>query len=354
MAMQTIPGSLQDCKLDLVRQCEAEAEVLVAQGRTDLAAEFFDRALCLRLSILGQNHESLPAAAEVLTRTANHAASVELRQHGADLGHAEQMLQRTLALLTEVSAGAAIVPPFEQVGHVAASLAPCFNLTLSNLAALHQRFGNKEAALLCLREAEALCLDLPASDAAATHLSLCALLSQLGRHQEAERHAAEAVQLGEADILQLPSLQHHAGDSQYCATGEALLREKASALAVAYNNLAVQREFLGQFSECLALYEKAVVLAIIRCWLGSGNRTRTQHRQRQTGETHLGVFMLAAVAPSAAHADQRRHLSHQCRVACGLGATPAPAHRALERGRLSLRVGKPSLAVGGRPSAPAP
>mmetsp|Transcript_97193 Transcript_97193/g.245173 ORF Transcript_97193/g.245173 Transcript_97193/m.245173 type:complete len:1258 (+) Transcript_97193:69-3842(+) len=299
MAMQTIPGSLQDCKLDLVRQCEAEAEVLVAQGRTDLAAEFFDRALCLRLSILGQNHESLPAAAEVLTRTANHAASVELRQHGADLGHAEQMLQRTLALLTEVSAGAAIVPPFEQVGHVAASLAPCFNLTLSNLAALHQRFGNKEAALLCLREAEALCLDLPASDAAATHLSLCALLSQLGRHQEAERHAAEAVQLGEADILQLPSLQHHAGDSQYCATGEALLREKASALAVAYNNLAVQREFLGQFSECLALYEKAVVLAeghmesdnplLARLRESHQNATQTAaDRRNASGGVHAG------------------------------------------------------------------
>lgn len=35
-----------------------------------------------------------------------------------------------------------------------------------------------------------------------------------------------------------------------------ILREKASTLAVAYNNLAVQREYLGH-EDCLALYEKA-------------------------------------------------------------------------------------------------
>eukprot|EP00930_Biecheleria_cincta_P072104 TRINITY_DN5954_c0_g1_i3.p1 TRINITY_DN5954_c0_g1~~TRINITY_DN5954_c0_g1_i3.p1 ORF type:complete len:1421 (-),score=275.03 TRINITY_DN5954_c0_g1_i3:32-4294(-) len=207
--------------------CEREAEARLAEGHTDIAASLYERAL---------------------TRASNHASSLEIRQ-GGDLNRAEQRLQRTLALLAEVASG-----------NRQANVAPCISLTLSNLAALHQRSGFKSAALLCLREAEALCPLLPASEAAATHLSLCALLSQLSRHTEAERHAAQAVRLGEADILQLPSLNKAAGGCSY-ADGTALLREKASALAVAYNNLAVQREFLAQVEDCLPLYEKAVVLA---------------------------------------------------------------------------------------------
>ncbi|CAE8627744.1 unnamed protein product [Polarella glacialis] len=162
----------------------------------------------------------------------------------------------------------------EQVaaGSKKASLAPCFSLTLGNLAALHQRLGNREAALLCLREAEALCPSLPAAESAATHLSLCALLSQLGRHAEAEKHALEAVRLGETDILSMPPIR----DANGFAIGSAVLREKASSLAVALNNLAVQREFLGQVGECLALYEKAVVLA--EGHMETDNPLRESHR----------------------------------------------------------------------------
>lgn len=242
--------------LEAALRCEAEAEALVALGHTDAASDLFDRALCQRIRTLGPGHESLAPAAEVLTRTSNHAANLELRQPGHDLRRAERRLQRTLALLAEVSVGVGATGSGRQ-----AALAPCFNLTLSNLAALHQRLGNREDALVCLQEAESLCRVLPASDAAATHLSLCALLSQLGRHTEAERYAAEAARLGEVDILQLASLQQQPGDPHGAAAGAAVLREKVSALAVAYNNLAVQREFLGQTCECLVLYEKAVVLA---------------------------------------------------------------------------------------------
>merc|ERR1719487_18925 len=67
----------------------------------------------------------------------------------------------------------------------------------------------------------------------------------------------EAVRLSEADVLALPPASA-LGGAQAAA---AAVREKVSTLAVAYNNLAVQREYLGRGEDCIALYEKAVVLA---------------------------------------------------------------------------------------------
>ncbi|CAK0892801.1 unnamed protein product, partial [Prorocentrum cordatum] len=145
---------------------EKDAEGHVAAGRADLAAELLERALVLRIRSLGAGHPSLVPAAEVLARACNHAVSAELRL-GRALAAAEGRLQRLLALLAEVSSAAA--PDV---------LAPCFNVTLNNMASLHQRLGNQEAAVLCLREALPLCSALVPSEAAATHLSLCALLSQ--------------------------------------------------------------------------------------------------------------------------------------------------------------------------------
>mmetsp|Transcript_65339 Transcript_65339/g.121801 ORF Transcript_65339/g.121801 Transcript_65339/m.121801 type:complete len:1052 (+) Transcript_65339:68-3223(+) len=213
-------------------------------GQSGEAAAACEAALSLRVKAFGLADPSLPGLAETLTRLSNHAARAELKE-GAHLQAAEVRLRRTLALLAEVGSGVR-----------RRSLAPCFCLTLNNLAAVHQELGRAVVALACLREAASFSALLPYSDAAATHMSLCTVLSQTGRHAEAEGSAAEAVRLAELDILNLPSLNSH--DSK---AGAGMLQEKVSTLAVAYNNLAVQKEHLGQVRECLALYEKAVVLA---------------------------------------------------------------------------------------------
>ena len=213
---------------------ERQAQDHVFQGRIDAAADCYEKALRIRLKS-GDKPSQLVHAAEVLARASNHACKdASVPKAG------ERQLQRTLGLLYDV----------RDSGCAGAVLLSCINLTLANLAALHMRAGRHTTALRYLREAEA--LGAPPAEAAATQLSLCALLSQLGRHKEAEHHAAEAVALGEADILELSSRSE--------GVTPALLREKASALAVAYNNRAVQREYLGG-EDCLALYEKAVVLA---------------------------------------------------------------------------------------------
>lgn len=226
---------------------EQEALTFEKSGRPDLAADLYERLLCTRRKTCPAGHPALLSAAEALTRVCNQAATAQFRT-GGDLRIAEKLLQRNLELVAELSPGTG-TPAWQ------ASLGPLLHLVLTNLASLDQRRGNPEAALACLQEAEAFCRMIPPCEAAATHLSFCSLLSQLGRHQEAERHAMEAVRLGEADILSLQSLQEPEDQDS------TQLAEKVSALAVAYNNLAVQREFLGQAGDCLALYEKAVVLA---------------------------------------------------------------------------------------------
>lgn len=233
--------------LDAFARCEREAEAHVAAGRTDVAAGLYERALRLRIQIFGAGHPVVLKVAEVFARISNHASNVELRSTGAhwQFERAEQRLGRTLELLAEVA-----------VESHHDKLPSLFNLTLGNMAALHRRRNENEAALRWLLEADALATMLPASEVVANNLSLCSILSKLGRHAEAERHAAEAVRLSESDIFALASLRKDTVDE-----GLDILRDKVSALAVAYNNLAVQREFLGNIGECLALYEKAVVLA---------------------------------------------------------------------------------------------
>eukprot|EP00438_Fugacium_kawagutii_P015890 Skav226663 [mRNA] locus=scaffold861:15645:20263:+ [translate_table: standard] len=191
---------------------ECKAEEYVHEGRVEVAARYYEQALRIRLE---SGDASLLHTAEALARTSNSACK-------------DAVPKRELS-----------------------TVLACINLTLGNLAALHMRGGKPNVALKYLKEAEA--LGAPPAEAAATQLSLCALLSQLGRHKEAEHHASEAVAFGEADILEL-------SNSQSEGVTTALLQEKASALAVAYNNLAVQREYLGH-DDCLPLYEKAMVLA---------------------------------------------------------------------------------------------
>ena len=213
---------------------QRKADESVQQGRVDVAASYYEQALQMRLES-GDSPSQLVQNAEALARASNHACKDAVAKAAAS------QLHRTLTLLYDARDAAGATG--------AATLLSCINLTLTNLAALHTRSGKQQQALKYLKEAEA--LGPPPAEAAATQLSLCALLSQLGRHREAEYHASQAVAFGEADILELSGREGVTAN---------VLQEKASALAVAYNNMAVQREYLGE-NDCLPLYEKAVVLA---------------------------------------------------------------------------------------------
>eukprot|EP00392_Amoebophrya_sp_AT5.2_P009609 g9637.t1 len=157
------------------------------------------------------------------------------------------------------------------------------SLTLNNLASLERGSGGKdvkengvdeqevqkdlEKALAYLEASKMWVPELPAADAAVTYLNLSAVLSELGRHKEAEKAAMNAVRRSEQDIMCL----HRTTPQEY--------GEKVASLAVAYNNWAVQKELLASTSastttatpspaaaaccpeEAISLYQKALHLA---------------------------------------------------------------------------------------------
>ena len=213
---------------------EQKAEEFLHQGRVDAAASCYEQALRMRLEC-GDAPAQLVEGAETLARASNHACKDAVPKA------AERQLHRTLALLHDVRDVACAS------GAGASTLLSCINLTFANLAALLMRSGRHSMALKYLKEAEA--LGAPQQRRRQPSWAFVPSCPSWGVTRK-QSIMPQAVAFGEADILDLSCRE---------AVTAAMLREKASALAVAYNNLAVQREYLGENG--LPLYEKAVVLA---------------------------------------------------------------------------------------------
>ncbi|CAD7963674.1 unnamed protein product [Amoebophrya sp. A120] len=148
------------------------------------------------------------------------------------------------------------------------------SLTLNNLASLERREGGDlQKALQYLSTSKMWVPELPAADAAVTYLNLSAVLSELGKHQEAESAAMGAVQRSEQDIMRLSKTT----PSEYA--------EKVASLAVSYNNWAVQKELqFGSKEDCppeaVHLYKKALHLATEH--LDEGHPLREKFQQSVT------------------------------------------------------------------------
>eukprot|EP00163_Fabomonas_tropica_P006913 TRINITY_DN1650_c0_g1_i2.p1 TRINITY_DN1650_c0_g1~~TRINITY_DN1650_c0_g1_i2.p1 ORF type:complete len:291 (-),score=50.70 TRINITY_DN1650_c0_g1_i2:197-1069(-) len=122
-------------------------------------------------------------------------------------------------------------------------------VTYNNLGCLYRRQNKLKAALKALEKA----VDIESKTAdvvnpAGTHLNICVILSQLGRHNLALEHAQAALL-----ILQ---------DELFAAEDEVRDRvDRMAILAIAFHNLAVEEEFLQRWKDCLQSYKKAVEVA---------------------------------------------------------------------------------------------
>jgi tetratricopeptide (TPR) repeat protein len=127
-----------------------------------------------------------------------------------------------------------------------------------------------------------------------THLNMCTILSEVGRHDKALQHARTALKLlllelfgphsaaaqqqetqvveHEGDQVEKPKEETKAGDGKQESgeeakegeegdgkeeEGAALPPDRVAVLAIAYHNLAVQQEFLRKYKGSLSSYEKA-------------------------------------------------------------------------------------------------
>lgn len=138
---------------------------------------------------------------------------------------------------------------------------------LNNLACYYRKLGKARTALVYLDKAREIEATAPSPKSVAnTHLNYCAILSELGRHDEAFTHIMKAVIVLQEELMDAAMGRERPAD------------EKMEVLAVAYHNLAVELEFqkevsTTQYAEALSLYRKAAEFAIE--FLAEGNKVRT-------------------------------------------------------------------------------
>lgn len=92
-----------------------------------------------------------------------------------------------------------------------------------------------------------------------THLNVCAVLGELGRHEAALQHAQCAVQLMRV---------------QGIGRGDRMRAGGLDTYAIACHNLASEHEHLGQMNAAAAVYAEAVTAAE-QCWGSSHSKTLT-------------------------------------------------------------------------------
>jgi tetratricopeptide (TPR) repeat protein len=145
-------------------------------------------------------------------------------------------------------------------------------VTFNNLACFCRQQGRLHASLTYLQRALAIEQRLTHVDNPAdTHLNLCAVLSQLGRHDEALQHSQAALQLLQDELFGGPG----------GAAAAAQKPDRIAVLAIAYHNLGVEHEFLLQFTASLKAYTKGVEIASV--YLGADHGITATLRSSQLG-----------------------------------------------------------------------
>eukprot|EP00434_Breviolum_minutum_P009663 symbB.v1.2.008510.t1/scaffold527.1/size293072/8 len=117
------------------------------------------------------------------------------------------------------------------------------SVTCNNLGCYYKKVGKLHAALSYLRKALKIEVSLQTDDVtvAGTHLNVCAILSKLDKHDKALQHALCALELIKNRVESL---------------AESSSQDEYSVLAIAYHNVAVERDYLQQLQEAAAAYQQ--------------------------------------------------------------------------------------------------
>jgi len=121
-------------------------------------------------------------------------------------------------------------------------------VTCNNLGCYYKKVGKLHAALSYLRKALKIEVSLQTDDVtvAGTHLNICAILSKLDKHDKAVQHALCALEL----------ISHRVSSGAHTVT-----QDEYSVLAIAYHNVAVERDYLHQWSEAHTAYQQGHQIA---------------------------------------------------------------------------------------------
>lgn len=117
-------------------------------------------------------------------------------------------------------------------------------VTCNNLGMYYKKVGKLHGALSYLRRALQMEIDLGTDGVtlAGTHLHLCAILSKLDKHDKAVQHALSALTLISKHVDDLGPVE--------------VSQDDYSVLAIAYHNIAVERDCLQQYDKAAAAFKQ--------------------------------------------------------------------------------------------------
>lgn len=140
-------------------------------------------------------------------------------------------------------------------------------MTFNNMACYYRRIGKMRSALNFLQQALTIEAKLQRPEVQAdTHLNICAVLSQLNKHELALNHAMSAVILLQEMMLSKkldPTSYPYDEDQdedENSMPPEAN-KDRTAVLAIAYHNMGVEQEFLKSYPAAILSYKKAVNFA---------------------------------------------------------------------------------------------
>lgn len=183
-----------------------------------------------------------------------HSSSPRLRQTLATVADLCNSLAMQRLSLDEYDDAKALLRRAEKISEPASSLRA---ITYNNMACIHRRQGHLRTALQFLTKALEIESNLSgdAHNPSDTHLNICAIQSQLGRHELALEHAQAALVMLHDELFD--NTESTLDGTQPFPP----LAERMSVLAIAYHNMGVEQEFLSRWEPALLSYKRAMQLA---------------------------------------------------------------------------------------------
>ena len=297
---ETDPNFDAEAELIFLNKLERKAFTLQQKGHHLYAIELMEQSVASRKLLYGPLSEEVMVASEKLALLYNSLAMSSLYKE--EYKQSLRLLRKAELLTSHISA-----------------LASVRVQTLNNLACAYRRLQRPKTALNLLRESLVLLTaEQTIEGRHVTHLNMCAILSQLHRHEEAIEHAKAAVMWCQKQLLASspassdaaatkdPTIaanekerrraerrrerqrrmygdesdatshgsyssdgddaDHKSSDANLDSAATAASRhqeltEKIVILGIAYHNLGVEEEFLKHYDACLEWYSKALKLA---------------------------------------------------------------------------------------------
>jgi tetratricopeptide (TPR) repeat protein len=219
---------------------DKKSETLMQEGKYLESFEVLEEALEVRRNFFGDTSDEYYKTSEKLCELCNMLSMIFLQKEKFDatlefLKKGEALAQNSLELRA---------------------------VTFNNMACYYRRIGKLRIALKYLEDAISIEVRLDKTKTLAdSYLNICAVHSQLGKHDVAMTQIMKSIILLQDEILDYTMASKNGSDPRKDADSKKQFEDRVAVLAIAYHNLGVEHEYLKQYDEAISTYRKAVNFA---------------------------------------------------------------------------------------------